>query len=207
MWLATKTPPLCRMWLRTWWPLPELTGSSVTHSFTHWHTLIWVFGDFKGTCDPSMSVFTALSQTHTKFHSPAVPPTAMAALIWPRSSGEGFRTPRVAAMPPATPIIPRALPRRAEDWVDRPPRAPTQHRPEPRYIIWAKWKKRKYRKWSLAVTSSWMDVSMRFCDLLNSKLIRNKNALSQVYFQLKYHEAIKTWFYIISSDIAVQDSF
>jgi len=69
----------------------------------------------------------------------------MAALICARSSGLGLRAPRVAAIPPATPIIPRALPSRAVLWLERPARAPTQHRPEPKYIIWwedeTKWKK------------------------------------------------------------------
>lgn len=185
MWLATKTQPLCRVWLMTWWPLPGLTVSSLTHPFTHWHTLIWVSEDFKGMWDPSMSVFNSTApsiHTHTGFHSPAVPPTAMAAPIWPRSSGEGFRTPRVAAMPPATPIIPRALPRRAVDWVDRPPRAPTQQRPEPRYIIWAKSKKRKYQRCPPTVTYSWADIN----NWLIIKSIRNnKNALSQEYSKPK----------------------
>lgn len=76
----------------------------------------------------------SLSDIHTD--SPAVPPTAMAALICARSSGLGLRAPRVAATPPMTPIIPKALPRRAVVWLERPARAPTQHRPEPKYIIW-----------------------------------------------------------------------
>lgn len=73
--------------------------------------------------------------TQTRTHLPAVPPTAMAAPICAMSSGEGFNTPNVAAMPPATPIMPRVLPRRAVDWVERPARAPTQHNPDPKYII------------------------------------------------------------------------
>lgn len=67
---------------------------------------------------------------------PRVPPVAMAALICASSSGEGFREPRVAAMPPATPIMPRALPRRLVPCEDSPANAPTQHIPDPRYIIW-----------------------------------------------------------------------
>lgn len=64
-----------------------------------------------------------------------VPPSAIAPDICANNSGEGLRPPRVAAKPPATPIIPKAFPRRAVPWVDRPARAPTQHKPEPRYII------------------------------------------------------------------------
>lgn len=59
----------------------------------------------------------------------------MARDIWDRSSGEGLRAPRVAAMPPATPIMPREFPKRLVPCADRPARAPTQHRPEPKYII------------------------------------------------------------------------
>lgn len=39
----------------------QLTDSPV-YTLTH---ITWVFKDFKETCDPSMSVFTALHQTHT----------------------------------------------------------------------------------------------------------------------------------------------
>lgn len=66
-----------------------------------------------------------------------VPPKAIAPDIWANNSGDGFSPPRVAARPPATPIMPNALPRRAVPWVERPARAPTQHRPEPRYMIFA----------------------------------------------------------------------
>lgn len=74
---------------------------------------------------------------------PSVPPVAMARDICDSSSGEGLRAPRVAAMPPATPIMPRVFPNRLVPWAERPASAPTQHRPEPRYIIFTKEKKRK----------------------------------------------------------------
>jgi len=45
----------------------------------------------------------------------------MARDIWDSSSGEGLRAPRVAAMPPATPIMPRTFPRRR---APPPPSAP-----------------------------------------------------------------------------------
>lgn len=63
-----------------------------------------------------------------------VPPSAIAPDICANNAGVGLRLPRVAAKPPATPIIPKAFPRRAVPWVDKPARAPTQHSPEPRYI-------------------------------------------------------------------------
>lgn len=66
-----------------------------------------------------------------------VPPVAIAKDIWDSSSGEGLREPRVAAMPPATPIMPKAFPRRLVPWADRPASAPTQHKPDPRYIIYS----------------------------------------------------------------------
>ena len=72
----------------------------------------------------------------TGSYQPRVPPVAMARDIWDSSSGDGFRAPSVAAMPPATPIMPRVLPRRLVRWAERPASAPTQHMPEPRYIIW-----------------------------------------------------------------------
>lgn len=74
----------------------------------------------------------------TRIYLPRVPPVAMAKDIWDRSSGEGLRAPRVAAMPPATPIIPRVFPKRLVRWAERPASAPTQHMPEPKYIIWCK---------------------------------------------------------------------
>jgi len=43
------------------------------------------------------------------------------------TSGEGWRRPRVAAMPVETPMMPRAFPRRAVGCADRPPSAPIQH--------------------------------------------------------------------------------
>lgn len=74
---------------------------------------------------------------------PSVPPVAMARDICDSSSGEGLRAPRVAAMPPATPIMPRVFPNRLVPWAERPASAPTQHRPEPRYIIFTKEKKKR----------------------------------------------------------------
>ncbi len=52
------------------------------------------------------------------------------------TSGVGWRRPRVAAMPVETPMMPRALPRRAVGCADRPPRAPIQHSEDARYAIW-----------------------------------------------------------------------
>lgn len=72
------------------------------------------------------------------FYLPRVPPVAMASDICDSSSGEGLRAPRVAAMPPATPIMPRALPKRLVPCAERPASAPTQHMPEPKYIIWGR---------------------------------------------------------------------
>ena len=75
-----------------------------------------------------------------------VPPKAIAPDIWANNPGDGFRPPSVAARPPATPIMPKALPRRAVPWVERPARAPTQHRPEPRYMIFPKEKEERQRE-------------------------------------------------------------
>lgn len=99
------------------------------------------------------SIFFFSLLTWIQTDSPAVPPTAMAALICARSSGLGLRAPRVAAIPPATPIIPKALPRRAVFWLERPARAPTQHRPEPKYIIW--WEKETGQKRGGVMDTDW----------------------------------------------------
>ncbi|TNN71364.1 hypothetical protein EYF80_018442 [Liparis tanakae] len=50
-------------------------------------------------------------------------------------SSTAFGAPRVAMIPPATPIMPNALPRRAVRWLERPARAPTQHRPDPSGVV------------------------------------------------------------------------
>lgn len=56
--------------------------------------------------------------------------------IWVRTGIDGDRAPTVAAIPPDTPIMPRALPRREVGWVESPANAPTQQRDEARYVIW-----------------------------------------------------------------------
>lgn len=94
---------------------------------------------------------------HTKSETynclPMVPPKAIAPDIWANNSGLGFRPPRVADRPPATPIMPSALPRRAVPWVERPARAPTQHRPEPKYMIFSKEKGREREREKLSKLS------------------------------------------------------
>ena len=63
------------------------------------------------------------------------PPIDMAATICASKSLAGAMLPMVAAIPPDTPMIPNAFPVLAVDCFDKPPNAPTQHRPEAKYII------------------------------------------------------------------------
>lgn len=57
---------------------------------------------------------------------PRPPPMAATPPIWHRTSNEGAIMPKVAAIPPVTPIIPSVFPSLAVFCDDKPPNAPTQ---------------------------------------------------------------------------------
>lgn len=114
---------------------------------------------------------------------PMVPPMAIAPDIWANSCGSGFRPPSVAARPPATPIMPNALPSRAVPWVERPPRAPTQHRPEPRYMIWSEERKEAIKNFSLSAQQRpllWTD-SLK-CKFRQSTVDTHSSVSTSKYF-------------------------
>mmetsp|Transcript_29170 Transcript_29170/g.74840 ORF Transcript_29170/g.74840 Transcript_29170/m.74840 type:complete len:239 (-) Transcript_29170:484-1200(-) len=82
---------------------------------------------------------SSVTSTILAMPKPVAPPTPTTPSICRNASGGTSpleaMTPSVAARPRVTPVMPSLLPSPAVDWLDRPPMAPRQARPEVRYAI------------------------------------------------------------------------